>query len=240
VAGPLNMSRPPQGYPVLIQAGSSDAGRDLASRVAEVIFTVHEDKTAAKAFVDDIRARVARHGRDPAGVKIMPGVCPIVAESERAARDKFAEMAAFQDPKVALKVLADRLGHDLSGYDLDSPLPDLPLSDGMQGHAATLTAMARRDNLTLRELRDLAAGAMGHRMLFGTAEQVADGLEDWFTSGAADGFNVMPPWMPGGFAAFVDQVVPILQKRGLFRKDYEGVTLRDHLGLPRPPSRWAV
>ncbi len=137
-----------------------------------------------------------------------------------------------------MRVLSDRLGHDLSGYDLDGPVPDLPLSDGMRGHAATLTGMARRDNLTLRQLRDLAAGAMGHRMLFGSPEQVADGLEDWFTSGAADGYNVMPSWMPGGFAEFVDHVVPILQKRGLFRTEYEGTTLRDHLGLKRPPSRW--
>jgi alkanesulfonate monooxygenase SsuD/methylene tetrahydromethanopterin reductase-like flavin-dependent oxidoreductase (luciferase family) len=206
--------------------------------VAEVIFTVHEDKAAAKAFVDDIRARAGRYGRDPASVKVMPGVCPIVGESEQAARDKFAEMAAFQDPKVAQKVLADRLGCDLAGYDLDAPVPDLPLSDGMRGHAGTLMAMARRDNLTLRQLRDLAAGAMGHRMLFGTADQVADGLEDWFVTGAADGFNVMPSWLPGGFADFVDQVVPILQRRGLFRKEYEGVTLREHFGLARQPSRY--
>jgi FMN-dependent oxidoreductase (nitrilotriacetate monooxygenase family) len=237
VAGPLNMSRPPQGYPVLIQAGSSDAGRELAARVAEVIFTVHEEKGLAKAFADDIRARAERHGRDPASVKIMPGVCPIVAESEAAAREKFAEMASFQDPNVALKVLSDRLGHER--YNLDSPVPDLPVSDGMRGHSVTLMAMARRDSLTLRQLRDLAAGAMGHRMLFGSPEQVADGLEDWFTSGAADGFNVLPSWMPAGFADFVDKVVPILQKRGLFRRQYEGATLRDHLGLQRPRSRWA-
>ncbi len=240
VKGPLNMSRPPQGYPVLIQAGSSEAGRDLAAQVAEVIFTVHQDKADAKAFVDDIRARVSGYGRDPAGVKILPGVCPIVAESEQAARAKFAEMAAFQDPKVALRVLSERLGHDLNGYDLDAKLPDLPVSDGMRGHATMLMDMARRDNLTLRQLRDLAGGSMGHRMLFGSPEQVADGLEDWFVSGAADGFNVMPAWMPSGFSDFVDLVVPILQKRGLFRYDYEGTTLRDHLGLTRPASRWAT
>jgi FMN-dependent oxidoreductase (nitrilotriacetate monooxygenase family) len=240
VAGPLNMSRPPQGYPVLIQAGSSDTGRDLAAQVAEVIFAVHADKALAKAFAQDMRARVERYGRDPNLVKILPGVCPIVAGSKQEALEKFATMSAYQDPSVALKVLADRLGHDLSSYDLDAPVPDLPASDGMRGHAATLTAMARRDNLTLRQLRDLAAGAMGHRMLFGTAEQVADGLEEWFVEGAADGFNVMPSWLPGGFADFVDLVIPILQRRGLFRADYEGSTLREHLGLPRPASIWAT
>jgi FMN-dependent oxidoreductase (nitrilotriacetate monooxygenase family) len=238
VTGALNLSRPPQGYPVIIQAGSSEAGRDVAAQIAEVIFTVHEDKAAAKDFVDDIHARAQRHGRDPASVKIMPGVCPIIAENEQAARRKFSEMAAFQDSKVALKVLSDRLGVPLDGYDLDAPLPDLPLSDGMRGHAATLTAMARRDKLTLRQLRDLAAGAMGHRMLFGSPEQIADGLEDWFTSGAADGFNLMPSSYPTGLADFVDHVVPILQDRGLFRRDYTGTTLRDHLGLARPDSRY--
>jgi FMN-dependent oxidoreductase (nitrilotriacetate monooxygenase family) len=240
VAGPLNMSRPLQGYPVLIQAGSSDTGRDLAAQVAEVIFAVHADKALAKAFAQDMRVRIERYGRDPNLVKILTGVCPIVAGSKQEALEKFATMSAFQDPNVALKVLADRLGHDLSNYDLDAPVPDLPASDGMRGHAATLTAMARRDNLTLRQLRDLAAGAMGHRLLFGTAEQVADGLEEWFVEGAADGFNVMPSWLPGGFNDFVDLVIPILQRRGLFRADYEGSMLREHLGLPRPASIWAT
>jgi FMN-dependent oxidoreductase (nitrilotriacetate monooxygenase family) len=238
VAGPLNLSRPPQGYPVLIQAGASDRGRDLAAAVGEVIFAVHQDIDAAVAFATDLRARAAGFGRDPAHLKIMPGVCPIIGGTEQEARAKFAELGAFLDPAAALQLLSERLGHDLSSYDLDKPVPELPASGVMRGHAVTLTALARRDHLTLRQLRDIAAGAMGHRLVFGSPEQVADGLEAWFTAGAADGFNIMPPWFPGAFDDFVDQVVPILQKRGLFRTDYEGTTLREHLGLPRPSSRW--
>jgi alkanesulfonate monooxygenase SsuD/methylene tetrahydromethanopterin reductase-like flavin-dependent oxidoreductase (luciferase family) len=131
-------------------------------------------------------------------------------------------------------VLSDRLGHDLSSYPLDGPVPTLPPSTIMQGHAVTLSALARKHNMTLRELRDFTAAAMGHRLLCGTPEFVADGLEEWFVAGAADGFNLMPPWFPGAFDDFVDQVVPILQRRGLFRTEYTGRTLRDHLGLPRP------
>jgi FMN-dependent oxidoreductase (nitrilotriacetate monooxygenase family) len=234
VKGPLNLSRPPQGHPVLIQAGASDIGRDLAASIAEIVFAVQQDIDAAKAFCTDIKARAARFGRSPEHVKIMPGVSPIIGGTETEARALLAQLGEFLDPVAALRVLSERLGQDLSDYDLDGPVPELPESTIMRGHAATLTALAKRENLTLRQLRNIAAGAMGHRLLCGTPEQVAAGLEEWFLAGAADGFNIMPPWFPGAFDDFVDQVVPILQRRGLFRTDYAGTMLRDHLGLPRP------
>ena len=166
----------------------------------------------------------------------MPGVCPIIGETEADAKRKLSALGDVSDPVAALKVLSDRLGHDLSGFPLDGPVPTLPPSTVMQGHAVTLSALAKKQNLSLRELRDFTATAMGHRLLCGTPEFVADGLEEWFLAGAADGFNLMPAWFPGAFDDFVDQVVPILQKRGLFRTEYTGRTLRDHLGLPRPPN----
>jgi FMN-dependent oxidoreductase (nitrilotriacetate monooxygenase family) len=235
VKGPLNISRPPQGHPVIIQAGASDTGRDLAASIAEVVYAVQQELEPAKALVDDLRARAVKFGRNPDHIKILPGVCPIIGSTEAEAKQKLVELGGFIDPVAALKVLSDRLGHDLSGYPLDGPVPELPPSTVMQGHAVTLSALARKYNMTLRELRDFAAGAMGHRVLCGTPEMIADGLVEWFVAGAADGFNLMPPWFPSAFDDFVDHVVPILQRRGLFRTEYTGHTLRDHLGLPRPP-----
>jgi N-acetyl-S-(2-succino)cysteine monooxygenase len=234
IKGPLNLSRPPQGHPVLIQAGASDTGRDLAASIAEIVFAVQQDIDAAKAFSADIKARAQRFGRLPEHVKVMPGVSPIIGSTQAEAQARLAQLGELLDPVAALRVLAERLGHDLAGYDLDGPVPELPESGIMRGHAVTLMTLARRENLTLRQLRNIAAGAMGHRLLCGTPEQVADELEEWFVAGAADGFNIMPPWFPGAFDDFVDQVVPILQRRGLFRTDYAGAMLRDHLGLPRP------
>jgi len=234
VKGPLNISRPPQGHPVLIQAGASDAGKELAASIAEIVFSVQQNLDAAKAFRAELRALATKMGRNPDHMKIMPGVSPIIGKTEAEAKAKLAALGDMMNPSAALKVLSERLGQDLSDYPLDGPVPDLPPSTMMQGHAVTLTAMAKAKNMTLRELRDYAAAAMGHRLLVGTAEMVADGLEEWFTAGAADGFNIMPSWLPGTFDDFVDDVVPILQKRGLFRREYTGTTLRDHLGLPRP------
>lgn len=235
--GPLNMSRMPQGYPVMIQAGASEAGRDLAGQVAEIVYAVHQDLAVAKAFTDDLKRRAVKFGRSPDHIKVMPGVSAIIGGTEAEAKAKLAQLGECADPGVALQVLAERLGHDLSGYDLDGPVPELPPSGIMRGHAETLSALAKKENLTLRQLRNFVAATMGHRLIVGTPEQVADGLQEWFEAGAADGFNIMPPWFPGAFDDFVDQVVPILQKRGLFRQDYEGTTLRDHLGLPRPEWR---
>lgn len=232
--GPLNMSRMPQGYPVMIQAGASEAGRDLAGQIAEIVYAVHQDMAVAQAFSADLKRRAAAFGRSPDHIKIMPGVSAIIGGTEAEAKAKLATLGECADPVVALRVLAERLGHDLSGYDLDGPVPDLPPSGIMRGHAETLQALAKKENLTLRQLRNVVAATMGHRLIVGTPEQVADGLQEWFEAGAADGFNIMPPWFPGAFDDFVDQVVPILQKRGLFRREYTASTLRGHLGLPRP------
>jgi FMN-dependent oxidoreductase (nitrilotriacetate monooxygenase family) len=234
VKGPLNTSRPPQGYPVIIQAGASETGKDLAASIAEVVFAVQQDMEVAKKTAQDLRARATKAGRNPAHMKIMPGVCPIIGSSEADAKSKLKALGEFSDPAAALKVLSERLGHDLSSYPLDAPVPELPQSTIMQGHAVTLSALAKKHQMTLRELRDYAASAMGHRLLVGTPEQIADGLEESFVAGAADGFNIMPPWFPGAFDDFVNEVVPILQKRGLFRTEYSGRTLREHLGIPRP------
>ncbi len=234
VKGPLNLSRSPQGYPVLIQAGSSDAGRNLAARIGEVLFAVEQVKQSGIDFKADIRRRAIGFGRNPDEIKVMPGVCPIIADTKEAAMARLADLGAMMDPVPAMKVLSERLGTDLTDYPLDGPVPELPESTIMQGHARVLTALAKAENMTLRQLRDYTSAAMGHRLIVGTAKDVADGLEEWFVDGAADGFNIMPPYFPGGLDDFVDQVVPILQERGLFRTEYSGSTLRDHLGLARP------
>jgi len=234
VKGPLNSARSPQGHPVIIQAGASDTGRDFAARVAEVIFAVQQDLETAKAFREDLRARAKSFGRDPNSIKIMPGVAPIVADTEEEARAQIEKLGQFVDPVTALRVLSERVGHDLTAYPLDGPLPDFPPSGIMQGHAVNLTRMAKQYNMTIRQLRDYASAAQGHRLIWGTPERIADQLQEWFDAGAADGFVIMPVWFPGAFNAFVDRVVPILQKRNLFRTDYEATTLRGHLGLERP------
>ncbi len=234
VKGPLNMSRPPQGYPVMIQAGASEAGRDLAGQVAEIVYAVHQDMAVARAFSADLKQRAQKFGRSPDHIKIMPGISAIIGGTEAEAKAKLATLGECADPAVALQVLAERLGHDLKDFDLDAPVPELPPSGIMRGHAETLQALAKKDKLTLRQLRNVVAASMGHRLMVGTPEQIADGLQEWFEAGAADGFNVMPPWFPGAFDDFVDQVVPILQRRNLFREDYAGSTLREHLGLPHP------
>ena len=237
VKGPLNVTRPPQGHPVILQAGASEAGRDFAARTAEVVFAVQQDQDEAAAFRRDLRARCVAAGRAPDAVKVMPGVSVVVGDTEADARAIIAQLASLADPQAALKVLSDRLGHDLSAFPLDGPVPALPPSGMMQGHAVTLAALARRRRMTLRELRDLAAASSGHRVVHGTPEMVADDLEAWFRAGAADGFVVSCPFYPAPFERFVDQVVPILVRRGLFRAEYAGRTLRDHLGLSRPPAR---
>ncbi len=240
VKGPLNITRPPQGYPVFMQAGASDAGSNFAASIAEVVFTVQQNKDTAIGFAKRLKTLAKeKYGRDPDHLKILPGICPIVGSTEAEARAKLAEIGALTDPAYAMKVLSERMGTDLSSYPLDGPVPELPPSTIMQGHAITLAETARRRNMTLRELRDFVGLSMGHKLMCGTPEQIADEMEEWFKAGAADGFNLLPPYFPGAFDNFADHVVPVLQKRGLFRREYTGRTLRDHLGVPRPehPAR---
>lgn len=239
VQGPLNITRPPQGYPVFMQAGASDTGVNFAAKYAEVVFAVHQNMDTAAAFTKRLRDLAATYGRNPAQLKVLPGLCTIVGSTEAEAKAKLAELGALTDPTYAMKVLSERMGHDLSSYPLDGPVPQLPPSTIMQGHAITLAETARRHNMTLRELRDFVGLSMGHKLMCGTPEQIADEMEQWFEAGTGDGFNLLPPWFPGGFDTFVDHVVPVLQKRGLFRTEYVGRTLREHLGLARPehPAR---
>lgn len=238
VKGPLNCSRPPQGHPIIIQAGSSAPGQRLAARTADIVFTAQQTRDEGRAFRDGLRRQVAEEGRDPDHLMILPGVCPVIGGTEAEAKALYAQLRGAIDPAAAILLLSDRLGHDVSGYDLDGPLPELPESDQLQSRARLLTDLARRENLTLRELYYLVAGARGHRIVWGTPEQVADALEEWFVGGASDGFNIMPPFFPTQFERFVADVVPILRRRGLVRGDYAGATLRENLGLPRPENRF--
>ena len=238
VRGPLNIDRPPQGYPVTIVAGGSDAGLELAAKYADVSFSAQFDVDVARETYTSLKDLVARHGRHPDHVLIMPGVVPIVGKTEQEARDKFSDLQRHVSIEEALPLLSFFIGHDVSALPLDEPLPSsLGDSEAMKSRNALLLDLAHRNRMTLRELALNVAAARGHLLLVGTAEHVADTLQHWFESGAADGFNIMPPYFPGGLDDFISGVLPILRDRGLFRSDYAGRTLRDHLGLPVPPNR---
>lgn len=242
VRGPLNVARPPQGWPVQVQAGSSDAGRSLAARSAEVVFTAQQTLEEARGFYADLKGRTAAAGRSPDDMKIMPGFFPVIGRTESEARENYERLQSLVDPVVGLATLATTLGEaDLSGLPLDGPLPDLPEANGPKSRRQLVIDLARRENLSIRDLYLRVVGARGHRTVVGTPAQIADELEAWFTGGGADGFNIMAPHLPRGLADFVDLVIPELQRRGLFRTEYEGRTLREHLGLRRPePVRRAA
>ncbi len=236
VRGPLNIGRTPQGRPVVLQAGGSEPGLELAARTADVVFSVQQDLEEARAQYQDLKSRLARHGRRREEVTVLPGVMPVVGRTEREAMDKLAALQAFVTPENALLLLSERLGVDLAGHALDAPLEAVPRTGNSHAFTRTLLNKARRERLTLRDVYNLLGAARGHWVLCGSAVQVADTLQLWFESGAADGFNVMPSHFPGGFEDFAELVIPILQERGLFRRAYAGSTLRDHLGLARPES----
>jgi alkanesulfonate monooxygenase len=239
VAGPLTLPRPPQGHPIIVQAGSSDTGRELAAQSADIVFTAQQTVEGARAFYADLKGRMAAYGRDPGTLKIMPGIAPIVGRTEEEAKAKFAEIQSYVQPEVGLSTLANTLGGaDLSGYPLDGPVPDLPQTNGPRSRQQLILDNARRRGLTLRELYLEVVVARGHFAIVGTPERIADELQLWFETGAADGFNIMPQFMPGGFDDFAELVVPELRRRGLFREGYVDGTLRDNLGLARPvPQR---
>ncbi len=239
VRGPLNVSRPPQGHPVIIQAGSSGPGQDLAARTADVVFTAQGDLDEAKAFHRSLKQRLSRNGRGPDAIAVMPGLFPVIGRDRAEAQANHDRLRELTDLSGALALLSDRLGHDVRRLDLDAPLPDLPISDQLRSRAELLTALARRENLTVRELALHVGMARGHGVVRGTPTEIADHMQRWFEEEAADGFNIMPPWFPTQFDLFVDHVVPELQRRGLFRREYEGRTLRENLGVARPPSRHA-
>ncbi|GAA5013232.1 LLM class flavin-dependent oxidoreductase [Acinetobacter puyangensis] len=239
VAGPLQSARPVQGYPVIVQAGSSEDGKNLAAQTAEIVFTAQQTFEGAKAFYQDIKQRVAKAGRDPDAVKVMPGIMPVIAETRELAQQKFDYLQSLIDPEIGISLLSAFIGNiDLSQYSIDDPVPDFPITEGWQSRQQLILEVAKRENLTIRQLYQKVAGARGHRILIGTAEDIADELQYLFEQGAADGFNILPPTFPQDLTIFVDQVVPILQQRGLYRTEYEGHTLREHLGLARPRSRY--
>lgn len=234
VKGPLNIPRSPQGHPVLIQAGSSGPGQDLAARTADVVFTAQQSLAEAQAFYKSLKGRVEKAGRHADDVAVMPGFLPVIGRTSKEAADKLAELDQWTDLKSAMPLLEERIGHSLADYDPDGPLPDLPISDQLRSRAELLTALARRENLTIRQLALRVAAGRGHHIVLGTPVEIADRMQEWFDGRAADGFNVMPPFFPEGLEDFTQLVVPILQERGLFRTEYSGSTLRDHLGLARP------
>jgi alkanesulfonate monooxygenase SsuD/methylene tetrahydromethanopterin reductase-like flavin-dependent oxidoreductase (luciferase family) len=235
VRDPVDLPRSPQGAPVMVQAGASDVGRDLAARTADVVFTAAQTFEEAKAFYDDLKGRMAAYGREPEDIKIMPGVSPVVAETEAEAREKHEALQELIPDDVGVALLSSYLSiSDLGRYPIDGPLPELPESEGMKSRQALVVEQSRRDGLSIRQLARHFAGARGHWRIVGTTAQVADELQARFEGGAADGFNVMPAYFPGELDAFATLVVPELQRRGLFRQEYEGNTLREHLGLKRP------
>lgn len=240
VKGPLNVARSPQGQPVVVQAGSSEVGRDLAAQTAEVVFTAQTSLASAQAFYADLKGRLSAYGRAVDSLKIMPGVFIVVAETEALAKAKFESFQELVEPRVGVALLGRMLGNfDLSGYPLDGPLPELPLTDsGQRSRQKLLTELADQESLTLAQLGRRIAGGRGHYSLIGTPEQIADELQRWFEQGAADGFNVLVPHLPGGLEDVAQLLVPELQRRGLFRTEYEGTTLRENLGLQRPAYRF--
>lgn len=242
VRGPLNVARPPQGRPVIFQAGSSDVGRELAARTAEAVFTPQHSLEGAQAFYRDLKGRMAKYGRVPDHLKVMPGLNPIVGRTEQEAREKHQYLQSLIHPDVGLELLSNALaGFDLRPYDLDGPLPDAVFSVVPKGSTTSFSNVlrwAREEHLTIRQLYQRFAGARGQRTVIGSAAQIVDQMEEWFVNRGVDGFLIQPSHLPGGLRDFIALVIPELQERGLFRTEYEGPTLRDQLGLPRPRSRY--
>jgi len=245
VKGPLNLPRSPQGRPVFVQAGSSDAGRQFAARHAEAVFTAHLERATAKAFYADLKTLVGQVGRNREAVLILPGLSPIIASTEAEARRYSDELNELADPEIGRQRLSLRFGgHNFSHLPLDKTLtpadfPDPTTVEAARSRTEVIVGFVRQEQPTLRQLLAKLAGARGHFTFEGTPEQVADLMEEWVNDGAADGFNVMPPVLPQMLDVFIAEVVPILQRRGLFRTAYEGETLRSHFGLTRPSVRFS-
>jgi FMN-dependent oxidoreductase (nitrilotriacetate monooxygenase family) len=234
VRGPLNISRPPQGHPIVAQAGASEPGQRLAARTADVLYTVVQDMDKAREFYRSINDQVARAGRPAGSVRILPGLLPVVGRSQEEAEAKLAQLQELIDPRIGLSLLQVAFG-DLSHCDIDGPLPDLgPTHDVSSSFRDLWVERARRDNLSIRQLYELFAINRGHCLMVGTPESIADEMQQWFENSACDGFAVLAPYIPGGLTDFLANIVPVLQKRGLFHTEYEGATLRQNLGLARP------
>ena len=246
VEGPLNIARSPQGWPVLVQAGSSDSGMNFAATYAEVVFTAQRTLTEARSFSADLKQRLAQKGRAPDKVKVLPGLMPIIGNTETEAAELAERIWDLVDVDVGLHALEPLIeGVALEELDLDEPIPSHHLrlpehAEGNRSRYELFYNLATRDRYTLRQLVKVRAMGLGHLVVIGTAEQVADEMYAWFSQGACDGFNLQTPYLPGGLDAITEELIPVLQRRGLFRTEYEGSTLRDHLGLDRPPGRPAT
>ena len=237
VRGPLNIARPIQGWPVIVQAGGSEAGRQLAAETAEAIFAAQSNIAAGQAFYADVKGRMARLGRDPDHLKVLPGCLVVVGETVAEAREKRALLDSRVHSDSAIASLSIALGHDAAQFDPDGPLPEIPESNASKSGRDRAVAMAEREQLTVRQLAQRLGGFSGLAMV-GTPATIADEMEEWIATRASDGFTIMFPHLPGGLDDFVDRMVPELQRRGLLRRDYEGATLRENLGLPRPENRF--
>ncbi len=237
VRGPLNVARPVQGWPLIVQAGASDAGRQLAAETAEMVFAAGGPIGDSQAYYTDVKNRARAAGRDPEHVKILPGCLVVVGDTVEQAQAKRAHLDSLVHPDSGMASLSIALGTDASKFDLDGNLPDIPETNQSQSGRQRVIDRARRGNLTVRQLAQ-ALGSYGGLALVGTAKTIADQMEAYFTAHACDGFNIMFPFVPEGLDDFVDQVVPELQRRGLFRREYEGKTLRENLGVPRPSNRF--
>ena len=238
VRGPLNIARPPQGWPVIVQAGSSEAGQALAAETAELVFSAQNTLADAQRYYAALKARVAAAGRRPDDVKILPGAFVVVGDTLAEARAIKSRLDGLVHPDSGLATLSVTLGCDVSGFDLDGPLPEIPDSNASKSQREKLIAMAARERMTVRQLAQYVGGSFGTLEMVGTPRTIADEMEEWLGSGGSDGFNVMFPYLPGGLDAFVDKVVPELQRRGLFQREYAGGSLRENLGLARPPNRF--
>ena len=238
VKGPLNIARPIQGWPVIVQAGASEAGRQIAAETAEAVFTGQTSLVEAKKFYADVKGRMEKVGRSRDHMKILPGAFVVVGETEAEAREKKRRLDSLVHPDSGIASLSVALGTDASGFDLDGPLPEIPQSNASQSARQRLVDLAAREKLTVRQLAQLVGGSLGGLELIGTPKQIADRMEEWLTEEGCDGFNVLFSHVPGGLDEFVDLVIPELQRRDIFRRQYEGRTLRENLDLPRPKNRF--
>jgi FMN-dependent oxidoreductase (nitrilotriacetate monooxygenase family) len=237
VRGPLNIARPVQGWPVIVQAGASEAGRQLAAETAEVIFAPGGTLGGARAFYADVKGRMRKIGRSPDWLKVLPGAFVVVGDTTAEAREKRARLDSLVHYDSAIASLSTALGHDASGFDPDGPLPEIPESNASQSGRARIVELARREALTVRQLAQ-RVGGYGGLAFVGSPQTIADQMEEWLATDACDGFNILFPYLPGGLDDFVDRVVPELQRRGIYRREYEGSTLRENLGLLRPVNRF--
>jgi alkanesulfonate monooxygenase len=239
VKGPLSVSRPPQGHPVIVQAGESEPARQLTARVADAVFTQQSSLKSAQVFYRDIKRRLEQFGRGPDQLKVLPGLSAYIGRTRAEADEEYERLQAMTPPEYAVRQLGLLLGVDFSGYPLDGPMPHLE-GTATRANPERWLEFSRDTNMTLRQAALRATASKAHFVVKGMPNDVADQIEEWFNNEAADGFNLLPPHIPGSLNEFVDKVLPELRRRGLFRVEYEGKTLRENLGLPRPSNFLAL